>query len=156
MVALGGKMMGDGDVQGSLSLGPRTGFAHSLDETTEKLFTLFSLKRGNQSCVQSQGRSRFSAGFWGVIGCVLAERSPHGWLHLPPMNTDILRNSSACVTQVQPHVIFGTAPYNSCCPSLQTWQRRLRAFLQLVQGLTVSLWQNWVCYPVLTLPICIF
>ena len=63
MMALGGKMMGDGDVQGSLAVGPRTGFAHSLDETTEQLFTLLSLKRRNQSCVQSQGGSRFSAGF---------------------------------------------------------------------------------------------
>lgn len=56
-------MMGNGDVQGSLAVGPRTGFADSLDETTEQLFTLLSLKRGNQSCVQSQGGSRFSAGF---------------------------------------------------------------------------------------------
>lgn len=56
-------MMGDGDVQGSLAVGPRTGFAHSLDETTEQLFTLLSLKRRNQSCVQSQGGSRFLVGF---------------------------------------------------------------------------------------------
>lgn len=62
MAALGGKMMGDDDVQGSLAVGPRTGFTCSRDETTEQLFTLFSLKNGNQSCVQSQGERRFSAG----------------------------------------------------------------------------------------------
>lgn len=63
MAALGGKMMGDGDVQGSLAVGPRTGFAYSRAETTEQLFTLFSLKKGDQSCVQSQGERRFSAEF---------------------------------------------------------------------------------------------
>lgn len=58
----------------------------------------------------------FSAGFWGVIGCILAESSPHGWLHLPPMNTDILRNSCAGVTQAHPRVIFGTAPIEQLLP----------------------------------------
>ena len=70
MAALGGKVMGDDDVQGSLAVGPRTGFACSRDETPEQLFTLFSLKNGNQSWVQSQGERRFSAGLRGSWECL--------------------------------------------------------------------------------------
>ena len=74
MAALGGKVMGDDDVQGSLAVGPMTGFVCSRDETPEQLFTLFSLKNGNQSCVQSQGERRFSAGL-GELG-VSWQRAP--------------------------------------------------------------------------------